>query len=109
MKRIVSLLAMLAMVALAAAPALAHHGPPENPGVETGPQHANSICAYSGLNDDPEEEFPGGGRTQSYGQIVSKLVKVGVNVNAEPGRAEPGTFCNGHLFPYPEGFGEEPE
>ena len=72
--------------------------------VEQGPEHANSICAYSGLNDDPEEEFPFGGRTQSYGQIVSKLVKVGVNVNAEPGRAEPGTFCNGHLFPYPEAF-----
>jgi hypothetical protein len=103
MKRIVLLLAMLAMVALAAAPALAHHGPPENPGVETGPQHANSICAYSGLNDDPDEEFPDNGQTQSYGQLVSKLVKVGVNVNAEEGRAAPGFACNAHLFPYPPG------
>ena len=91
-KRIVSLLAMLAMVALTAAPALAHHGPPENPGVETGPQHARSICSFSGLNDNPED--PGEGRTQSYGQIVSKLAKFGVKANAEPGPAAPGVFCN---------------
>ena len=32
-----------------------------------GPTHANSICVYSGLNDDLAEEP---GRTQSYGQIV---------------------------------------
>ncbi|MBA3423907.1 MAG: hypothetical protein H0U04_05055 [Rubrobacter sp.] len=103
MKRIFLLLAMLAMVALTAAPALAQGQ------VERGPEHANSICSFSGLNDDPEEEGIGGGRTQSYGQIVGKLVKFGVNVNAGPGPAAPGTFCNGHLFPYPEAFEGMPE
>src|SRR5215210_8384097 len=68
-KRIVLLVAMLAMLAFLAAPALAQ-GPPDTPGVETGTDHANSICSFSGLNDhDPLE--PPGGRTQSYGQEVS--------------------------------------
>ena len=47
-----------------------------------GPAHANSICVFSGQNDDPTapvisaEPIPGvapngpGGRTQSYGQDV---------------------------------------
>jgi hypothetical protein len=47
-----------------------------------GPEHANSICVFSGQNDDPTapiisaEPIPGvapngpGGRTQSYGQDV---------------------------------------
>jgi hypothetical protein len=47
-----------------------------------GPAHANSICVFSGQNDDPSapiisaEPIPGiapngpGGRTQSYGQDV---------------------------------------
>ena len=33
-------------------------------------ERANSICAFSGLNDDTEEEP---GRTQSYGQAVRGL------------------------------------
>ena len=50
-----------------------------------GPAHANSICVYSGLNDDTAEEP---GRTQSYGQIVRAGLKAVV-----PG---PGIACNGH-------------
>lgn len=68
--------------------------------VERGPDHANSICSFSGLNDvpdDPEE----GGRVQSYGQIVRAGGKDFV--------PSPGELCNGHLFPYPEGFPPEPE
>jgi hypothetical protein len=106
-KRLSVLLMGLLMLALTAAPALAQ-GQPQGQ-VERGPEHANSICSFSGLNDDPEEEGIGGGRTQSYGQIVGKLVKFGVNVNAGPGPAAPGTFCNGHLFPYPEAFEGMPE
>lgn len=83
------------MLVVTAAPAFAQGR------AEMGPQHANSICSFSGLNDDPEEEP---GRTQSYGQIVSTLIKDGVNVNAGPGRAAPGIECNGHLNPYPEAF-----
>ena len=36
------------------------------------PQHAASICVYSGLNDDTAEEP---GRTQSYGQLVRQGLK----------------------------------
>jgi len=74
-KRIVLLVAMLAMLAFLAAPALAQ-GPPENPGVETGAEQANSACAFSGLNDfDPEEEPPFDTKTQNYGQLVQQGFK----------------------------------
>lgn len=55
-----------------------------------GPAHANSICTFSGLNDDPDvAPF---GRTQNYGHtmqfydIVAKLFNPGdaCNPNAEP-------------------------
>lgn len=86
MKRLVMLVAMLAMTAMLAGPALAQGQ------VERGPAHANSICSFSGLNDDP-------GRVQSYGQIV----KAGGKAFAP----SPGLLCNGHRFPYPEAFPEE--
>ena len=67
--------------------------------VERGPDHANSICSYSGLNDDPLDAAEGG-RVQSYGQIVRSGGKAFA--------PSPSMLCNGHLFPYPEGFeGEE--
>jgi hypothetical protein len=94
MKRIVLLVAMLAMLAFLAAPALAQGK------VEQGTDHANSICSFSGLNDVPNDPVEGG-RVQSYGQIV-----------AAGGKAEvpsPGMLCNGHLFPYPEAFPPDPE
>jgi hypothetical protein len=51
------------------------------------PAHANSICAFSGQNDAPNE--PGeGGRVQSYGQIV----RAGFKAEAP----SPGFACNGH-------------
>jgi hypothetical protein len=40
------------------------------------PLHANSICAYSGLNDDPEGLDPENGppgRVQSYGQVIREV------------------------------------
>ncbi|OGO51499.1 MAG: hypothetical protein A2Z32_03410 [Chloroflexi bacterium RBG_16_69_14] len=52
------------------------------------PLHANSICAFSGQNDDPEEEFPFGGRVQSYGYSV---VRNGLKAVAP----SPGFACNG--------------
>ena len=105
MKRTVLLVAMLAMMAFVAAPALAQ-GPPETPGVETGTDHANSICSFSGLNDEPEAEFPEGGRVQSYGQLVSQGALDPTDKSPE-NFERPGVLCNAHLFPYPEGFGEE--
>jgi hypothetical protein len=81
------------MLALTAAPALAQ-GQPQGQ-VERGPDHANSICSFSGLNDDPAE----GGRVQSYGQIVREGGKAFV--------PSPGLLCNGHRFPYPEAFPDD--
>jgi hypothetical protein len=63
--------------------------------VERGPEHANSICSFSGLNDDPDDPVEGG-RVQSYGQIVRHGLKSEV--------PSPGLLCNGHLFPWPEAF-----
>lgn len=64
---------------------------------EMGPQHANSICSFSGLNDDPTDPEVGG-RVQYYGQTVRYGGKVFV--------PSPGLLCSGHLFPYPEAFSE---
>jgi hypothetical protein len=80
---------MLAMMAFSAAPALAQ-------GLfEQGPEHARSICSFSGLNDDPEEAFPEDGRVQSYGQLVSKGFK------DDPEVPSPGFACNPNNIPGP--------
>jgi hypothetical protein len=50
------------------------------------PDHANSICAFSGLNHAHEGEVPT--RVQSYGQIVAAGGKADV--------PSPGVACNGH-------------
>ncbi len=94
MKRYVVLLAVAAfMVAALAVPALAA---PRGQ-VERGPEHARSICSYSGLNDEPDSPTEGG-RTQSYGQEVRKG-------NIEPsakgeGPTTPGFFCNPEKGPF---------
>jgi hypothetical protein len=66
-------------------------------GAETaGPAHANSICVFSGLNDDPDaplvldfELAPNGpgGISQSYGQNVT--------LGADPQVFNPGDACRG--------------
>jgi len=53
-----------------------------------------SICKFSGLNDDPSEEFPFGGRVQSYGYSV---VRNGLMAFAP----SPGFACNPN-----NGFGD---
>ena len=77
------LAAMLAMVLVAAAPAFAQGQ------VERGPEHARSICSFSGLNDF--EEGPGP-RTQSYGQEVRQGHIEPSEVKSGP--PSPGFFCN---------------
>ena len=81
-----------AVVGFGAAPAQAEGQ------VERGPEHANSICSFSGLNDNPDDPVEGG-RVQSYGQIV----RAGGKAEAP----SPSLLCNGHKFPYPEAFGGE--
>jgi hypothetical protein len=100
LKRIVLLLAVTAILVLAlAVPAFAQGQ------VERGPEHAKSICSFSGLNDPQEVGSPDpelGGRTQSYGQLVKKnviepsVVKSGPGTflnNGTPG-GSPGYWCN---------------
>ncbi|ELT46192.1 hypothetical protein ACJJV6_14450 [Arthrobacter nitrophenolicus] len=86
----------LALVGSVAAPATAAGQS------ERGPEHANSICSFSGLNDDPNEEYPFGGRVQSYGQLI-KLPEFDPAFAKSIGE-HPGMACNGHLMPYPEAF-----
>ena len=76
MKRYVVMLAVMALLMVAlAVPAFAK-GPPEEPGVETGADQANSACAFSGLNDfDPDEKPPFDTKTQNYGQLVQQGYK----------------------------------
>ena len=94
-KRIILRLAISAILVLSlAVPAFAQ-GKPQGQ-IEKGPDNANSICSYSGLNDEPDDPILGG-QTQSYGQEVKKG-------NIEPsasksGPPSPGFFCNGHNFP----------
>lgn len=62
-----------------------------------GPEHANSICVFSGKNDNPSNplDIPdAGGNSQSYGQ----LVRLGVIANffgASPKLFNPGDTCRG--------------
>jgi hypothetical protein len=59
-----------------------------------GPAHANSICVFSGHNDDPDAPLDGsgsngpGGVSQSYGQDV----KLGLQ---DPHAFNPGDACRG--------------
>jgi len=65
-----------------------------------GPEHANSICVFSGQNDDPNAPLSldpkvapngPGGRTQSFGQDV----KLGL----DPHVVNPGDRCRGGSNP----------
>jgi hypothetical protein len=56
-----------------------------------GPTHANSICVFSGKNDDPDRPLDGfdpGGTSQSYGQEV----RLGLQ---DPQAFNPGDACRG--------------
>ena len=56
--------------------------------VERGPEHARSICSFSGLNDEPEVD----GRVQSFGQLVRQDVISPSEIKSGP--PSPGFFCN---------------
>ncbi len=92
-------LCAVAVGAVGAGPAFAGEikGPGSATGVlvgerTAGPEHANSICVFSGLNQF-SPGFPGELpiRTQSYGQLVRAGLK-----GQFP---SPGVACNGHLNP----------
>ena len=60
-------------------------------GKDLKPLHANSECAFSGLDDDDDDGFV---HTQSWGRLGKDgrafLISIGVT---------PGVACNGHLNP----------
>ena len=97
MRRIVLMvtvaLVAAALMAASALPAFAQGQ------VERGPEHARSICSFSGLNDDPDEAGPFGGRTQSYGQLVKKGFLVPSDKEGELSFLRPGVLCNPNTGP----------
>jgi hypothetical protein len=104
-KSLLAAVCAVSFVGLTAGPAFA--GEITGNGKPTqGPAHANSICVFSGQNDDPTApiisaqpipEAPNGpgGRTQSYGQDVRyKLLN--------PSIVTPGQTCRGGSNTAPE-------
>jgi hypothetical protein len=93
--RLAVALSVLAVAALAASSAFA--GEVTGNGKPTaGPAHANSICVFSGQNDDPWAALSldmaiapngPGGKSQSFGQDVK--------LGADPHAFNPGDACRG--------------
>lgn len=79
-----------ALTALSATPAFAAGK------AEQGPQNSNSICSYSGLNDEPDAAYPEGGRVQSYGQGVRQGLKDELAAMGE----SPKLMCNAKNLPW---------
>ena len=87
--------ALLCTAAVGASASAALAGEVTGSGKPTaGPKHANSICVFSGHNDDPTAPLDGsgpngpGGQSQSYGQ-ENKLGLV------DPHAFNPGDACRG--------------
>jgi hypothetical protein len=109
-KVLLALAVCTAVAGLSAGSALA--GEVNGKGEPTGaPEHANSICVFSGQNDDPQgldpENGPGG-RTQSYGQDVkSGALNPSTQNPGKVGQGEftlhPGFACNGEHGFFSEG------
>lgn len=62
-----------------------------------GPSHANSICVFSGKNDNPgapQDNPDAGGVSQSYGQLV-RLGIISSFFGATPKTFNPGDTCRG--------------
>ena len=94
MKPFITAAVCAALLALASATA-AFAGEVAGNGKPTaGPAHANSICVFSGKNDDPTAPLDGsgpngpGGHSQSYGQEV----RLGL---ISPHVFNPGAACRG--------------
>jgi hypothetical protein len=98
MRRKSFLAAAASVAALVAAPGTAFAGEVTGNGEPTaGPEHANSICVFSGQNDDPDaplilddfEAAPNGpgGISQSFGQDVK--------LGRDPHLFNPGDACRG--------------
>jgi hypothetical protein len=86
-----ALLGALAVTGASAGAAFAGEVP-GNGKSTAGPTHANSICVFSGKNDDPTAPLDGpngpGGTSQSYGQEL----RLGLQ---DPHAFNPGDACRG--------------
>ena len=80
----------LALIGLSTAPAMAAGQ------IEKGPDHAKSICSFSGLNDTPDADYPEGGRVQSFGQLVSNGA---IDATDQANVERPGVLCNPNNLP----------
>ena len=79
--------------------------PPGGQGL--GAAHANSICAFSGLEDGDGAGFPGpgGAPPQNWGHVKQFLRAEGVPA-ADIAATRPGVTCNGHTGILAGGGGE---
>jgi hypothetical protein len=73
--------------------------PPGGEGL--GASHANSICAFSGLEDGDGAGFPGpgGAPPQNWGHVRQTLTAAPLNLTPAQIKAsgdQPGDSCNGH-------------
>ena len=83
------LAAVLAALMVVVSASAAFAGEITGTGKSLEPLHANSICAYSGLNDFPDGSQDGPpGRTQSWGQDVRNGI-------FSPHDFTPGDACRG--------------
>lgn len=85
--------------ALLAGATVGHAGEITGNGKSLKPLNANSICAFSGLNDDPDDPEEGG-KVQNWGSIPKEFRDFLASIGESPGVA-----CNGHLNPYSAGDG----
>jgi hypothetical protein len=86
------LMLVTGLLAAAIGTATAFAGEITGNGKETGMrEHANSECAFSGLDDPDPDPFV---HTQSWGQLPKEVRDA---ITAEGG--SPGIACNGHLNP----------
>ncbi|MGH3127341.1 MAG: hypothetical protein ACRDPX_05430 [Gaiellaceae bacterium] len=107
-KVLLALAVCTAVAGLSAGPALAGEVTGNDKDTQ-GPANANSICVFSGQNDDPQGLDPANGppgRTQSYGQDVKSGALDPSSLN--PGKVEgpiphPGFACNGNHGFFAEG------
>jgi hypothetical protein len=88
-QKIVAATVTLLVAALGAGSAFA--GEVTGTGKSLEPLHANSICAYSGLNDRVAGEGPVDERVQSFGWVVKDIIHAG----GSPIGGVPGTECRG--------------
>jgi hypothetical protein len=90
--------AALALASPATAGEINGNGQP--PGGEgLGAAHANSICAFSGLEDGDGAGFPGpgGAPPQNWGHVQQAVRAEGATVkDLKASGSQPGDSCNGH-------------